>query len=766
VPQPDGADVEEVLGEARALIEAVLGLHEDVGVALRKAFARGLLDVPFCLHEDNRGLTQSTIDEDGRLRWARIGHLPLPRRVTGARRRVTSTELLTMLRHTAEEHDKVALPAPAGAQPAELTGAEPRPYRIAVIGTGPRGLAVVERLAARLAEAPTAVPVELYAMDAVQVGPGRIWRTSQPRWLLMNTPAGEVTMFSGPPDDGPTRAGAGPSLAQWWQAFDPAGHPHAYAPRALYGQYMRYVLNRVDGGLPGWARLHRFYAQVADVHENPDGRYRLTLHDGRQLVVDRVVLTTGHARPTLDPPQRALAEFAATRPHLRYLRGDSAADLPLARIPARARVGVLGLGLSFYDVLIALTVGRGGTFTEDAGGALHYRASGREPHVLAGSRSGIPILARGRNQKPGEHAYRPRLFTHERMLAARARGPLDFGTDVLPWLLAEVDLVYLAAVIRRRFGADVADRFVAEAEAATAGPGDRDADPRAVLHRIAGRLGVGDLPPVDLYAWSRRFAGRDFSGPDEFHRELAALLRHDLDLAEEGNVDGPFKACLDAIRDVRGVIRTAVDYRGLTPASHRDEFLGWFVPVSASLTTGPPRERQRQLLALVEAGVLGVVGPELRWGADPETDAFYVESPRVAGSRSTVDVLIDARIPGPDLRRETGLLALLRDRGLLTNHVNAGPDGDFVTGGVSVTRSPFHPVRADGRPEQGMYVLGIPTEHTRWFTQVGSGRPGTWGDFIADADAIAGDALRGAPLDEIAELAEPVTVAEPVGSGG
>jgi methylaspartate mutase epsilon subunit len=69
---------------------------------------------------------------------------------------------------------------------------------------------VLERLAARLTVQPAGRPVELYAIDAVQPGSGRIWRTDQADSLLMNTPAGEVTMFSGPRDVGPTRPGAGP----------------------------------------------------------------------------------------------------------------------------------------------------------------------------------------------------------------------------------------------------------------------------------------------------------------------------------------------------------------------------------------------------------------------------------------------------------------------------------------------------------------------------------------------------------------------------
>ena len=69
-----------------------------------------------------------------------------------------------------------------------------------MVGTGPRGIAVLERLGARLAARPPARPVEVLVLDTVQVGCGRIWRTNQPEHLLMNTPAGEVTMFSGPPD--------------------------------------------------------------------------------------------------------------------------------------------------------------------------------------------------------------------------------------------------------------------------------------------------------------------------------------------------------------------------------------------------------------------------------------------------------------------------------------------------------------------------------------------------------------------------------------
>lgn len=105
-------DCAEMLQECSALVGAVLQLSDDIGTALLKAFATGLLDVPFCLHQDNRGATGTLIDARGRLVWAATGNLPLPggsQRSGG--RRVGSRELLRMLGHTADRYDRLALAA-------------------------------------------------------------------------------------------------------------------------------------------------------------------------------------------------------------------------------------------------------------------------------------------------------------------------------------------------------------------------------------------------------------------------------------------------------------------------------------------------------------------------------------------------------------------------------------------------------------------------------------------------------------------------------
>ncbi|WP_274383420.1 methylaspartate mutase [Saccharothrix deserti] len=90
--------------EARTLIEAVLNLHPDIGTALRTAFARGYLDVPYCLHPDNAGRTRGYIDDRGWLRWADTGRLPLGRAVSSPRT-VTAGGLLADLSHVRRAYD-------------------------------------------------------------------------------------------------------------------------------------------------------------------------------------------------------------------------------------------------------------------------------------------------------------------------------------------------------------------------------------------------------------------------------------------------------------------------------------------------------------------------------------------------------------------------------------------------------------------------------------------------------------------------------------
>ncbi|MGW9438508.1 methylaspartate mutase [Streptomyces sp. NPDC055607] len=104
-PDPTADGNGEVYEEARTLIETVLGLHPDLSRALPAAFARGLLDVPFCLHPDNPGRSRGFIDPAGRLRWARTGAMPIPADPAADATPLTADGLLTALHHVAGRYD-------------------------------------------------------------------------------------------------------------------------------------------------------------------------------------------------------------------------------------------------------------------------------------------------------------------------------------------------------------------------------------------------------------------------------------------------------------------------------------------------------------------------------------------------------------------------------------------------------------------------------------------------------------------------------------
>lgn len=610
---------------------------------------------------------------------------------------------------------------------------------VAIVGMGPRGLSVLERLLVRLTEEPAASAVRIWTIDPGEHGAGRVWRSSQPDWFAMNTVTGEVSLYSGEPDGGPPRAGAGPSLHQWLtrhpdSRFSALG-PCDYAPRPVFGEYLASVFDNLVATAPRGVEVIPISAQVTRI-DDVGGRKRLTTAD-KAIVADKVVLATGHPKVVPNGWDHEFLRFADDHPGATYLRGDSAAEMDLGNIRPGEPVGVIGLGLTFYDVLAALTHGRGGEFVTE-GGTLRYRPSGHEPNIAAGSRSGLPMLARGRNQKTPSYRYRPRFVTDLALTAARytaeqTRGSaqLDFLTDLFPLLQLEVEHVYYRTHLKRLKG-QLAEREFAKRHLAIA----RE-NPGAVQDLLV-EFGLENIPPIDMLGMARPFKGEVFASPGEYHDRLLNLLDADVAQAEQGNMDGPLKAALDILRDTRGFLRSAVDFGGLLPESHRDDFLGFFNPVNTMVSAGPPAARVSQACALLRAGVLTVVGPATEVRTDPGSGRFSLHSSQVEGSRRLVSTLIDGRIPRPALGLDSAPLTrqLLAD-GVISEYLN----GEFATGGLAVTPAPFLVIDGEGRADPDLYAIGIPTENVRWFTQIGNGRPGPLGGFHADADAIAADAL-------------------------
>lgn len=620
---------------------------------------------------------------------------------------------------------------------------------VALVGAGPRGTSVLERLCASAPELlRPGTRLTVHVVDPAPPGPGQVWRTAQSPHLLMNTVASQVTLFTDESVDcsGPIRPG--PSLYEW-AAAEPGTRsalgPDDYPTRAQYGRYLEWVFAEVVRGAPSAIRVETHRTRAVRLDDAPDGSQRLTLATGRVLTgLAAVVLAQGHLPTAPDEEERRTTAYAA-RHGLRHFPPANPADLDLSPLAPGEPVLLRGLGLNFFDHMALLTTGRGGRFVYDQDDAHRgrdsrrprsprYLPSGREPRLYAGSRRGVPYQARGDNAKGAYGRHLPLVLTPEVIAGFRKRADSgeapEFLTEVWPLVAKEVETVYYEGMLRatRRTGPsgtdDFRERFL------------------AVPHRGRQEAAVLDefgIPEADRWSWervSRPYAGRTFPDPEAWRSWLLAYLREDAAQAALGNVDGPVKAALDVLRDLRNELRLIVDHGGLTGASRREQLDRWYTPLNAFLSIGPPRSRIEEMSALIEAGVLTVLGPRLE--VRPEDGAWLARSPDVPGSAVRVTTLIEARLPEPDLRRTADdLLARLLRTGRCRPHRVDG----YETGGLDVTPRPYHLIDRQGAAHKRLFALGVPTEGVHWVTAAGA-RPGVDSVTLSDADAVARAVLR------------------------
>ncbi|WP_053384397.1 FAD/NAD(P)-binding protein [Leucobacter celer] len=424
------------------------------------------------------------------------------------------------------------------------------PHRasIALVGAGPRGASLIERIGANLEVAPASAEIDLHVIDDAQSGAGRIWRTDQTRELCMNTLAHAVTLFTEPGSSvaGPVRPG--PTLYEWCLLVlrellvqdDPAAGsdlrsglaeiprahvetfeshpvraglahdyrdelartlPDSHPSRALYGEYLSWCYHRAVAALPAGVRVIRHRARAIGIERVVDSgrtagsdhtadagaqREIVRLSDGERIVADSVILATGWMPRGETAAERGMAAALADRPELTWVRPASPVDQDLDGIAPGSHAIVRGMGMGFFDTMALLTIGRGGRFVEDpaAPGGLRYEPSGREPILHVTSRRGVPFRAKT--------LYGSLPPSPEQRFALGVDWnaiprPIDFDRQLWPRIVADAYFDYTDALRRTRPGS------------VTAGPEELRAAVSAALADLAAETDDADAAPVDLF---------------------------------------------------------------------------------------------------------------------------------------------------------------------------------------------------------------------------------------------------------------------------
>lgn len=616
-----------------------------------------------------------------------------------------------------------------------------------MIGAGPRGTSVLERLLANWVPAGPDDTLHIDVIDPYPAGPGHVWQPGQSRLYLMNTQSFYPTVIPEEPDL--ARPLAGHTFDRWRELQQHQPHPSLTAEdraelsalgsadfpsRALYGRYLRSTLDELLARLPAGATVDFHNTTATSVRHaampgpGDDGRLRFDvgLADGAVLTVDAVVLALGHLDARLSPEQREL-QAAAEELGLLYLPPAAPADVDWALVPAVKPVLVRGMGLNFFDAMGQLTEGRGGQFLPGENGGLSYLPSGREPLIIAASRRGTPYRAKATLAGYYPEAVTMRYCTESAVAKFADSGIRPaFDHDLWPLLHRDALWAYYSTLARSQPGAVRTEpkEFLKALEEAlqphahSAAKWDDVVDGVLEIHvRPAHRL--------NLLGLAAPLAGKSFASRAELDNAVVDYLLDDARRSALGEND-PVKMTIGALHHGRAVLKTAVADGGITDESWVAGLRGWFESFVEGLASGPPALRSQQLAALVSAGVVRFVGPDPKFGVDRDSGTFTAVSPWVGSAEDGLGevvqavAMVEALAPANKVPvNESPLLEQLLAEGLVRPRLMMTVEGTPVpTSGLDVAPHPYRPLGANGSVTEGLYVLGLQLSAVQWGTAI------------------------------------------------
>jgi hypothetical protein len=577
---------------------------------------------------------------------------------------------------------------------------------MAIVGLGSWGLCVMERTVRRAWRVRT--PVRVHVVEPSQLG-GGVYAAEQPDFLVLNNACGQLSLYAAPDGDALPPYYVG--LHQWavgcgyrWVGYEcriGAGGdpilPTDYLPRRLMGEYLAWFYDRLVAEAPPNLEIVRHYAAAVDISPALAGREAVLLDNGITLTVNHVVLTSGH---TWNHERGADAG-------VRYLQAYPIECLDQS-VPAGSSLAVAGMGLVGYDVLTALTIGRGGTFGDrcDRADRLRYVPSGREPTITLYSRSGAPYCAKSATGVDPYGQYEPVVCTPEEFAAltnpggSPVRRHVDFRAELLPLIFAEMQARYYIQA------------------ALLAGGEAKSTEVRAVLRQgwidgyyekavevLEPRYGRFD-PATHLFAGT----DRHYTSAADYQGQVYDMIEDDLTEALRPG-GSPVKAAQEVLRILRDQLRSVIEFGGLSLDSYV-EFQSNVRGRINRLEAGVPPMRSQQLLGLLDAGVVRIpLGPDPEVAPCPDgvrLSSRALDEPTAV----TVDGAVQGYLDMPSLARSgSPLLNRLYAKGRLTQLSY----GDTPVGSVAINED-FHPYDTEGRLQPNLSLLGVLTEGVRYFT--------------------------------------------------
>ncbi len=583
----------------------------------------------------------------------------------------------------------------------------PRAHTVAIIGMGPKGFYCLERLLAEFNSRPLDRPLHIHVFNrSEKFGVSPIYDPEQPEYILVNISVGEIDLWTA--ENPPPVGGRGPSFLSWYQQKFKALTPltgDEYLSRAVVGRYLMEGFHRLCNHLPNEVALSCHVGDVVDLRPL-QACYQLEFvaNSGQteEILADKIMLSTGHSQLIPGPDENQYHDFAIRHACTSFIPFVYPVADTMRPIPSGSRVAMKGIGLTFIDAVLELTEGRGGRFQRAAQQALAYHASGQEPQtILPFSRTGLPMTPKASDLPQSE---RPLRFLNDRALAElwqrAAQRKLDLESDLWPLFESEMELQYYSVIRNSTFKRQL----------------ERCGNDAAEVHRVieSYMLAHPDIDRFDYRSVLDPIDGHNFADGAQFSSFVAQYMKQEIDRARLGQAGSGIKSAIDIWYEFRKVLGSFLQFGGLNPESHKKLIEYWF-PRFKRVVFGPPIINIEKLLALCKAGILDFsVARNPVVSMDEANGCFNFQCDEFSGATAAAEILVDARYPSVDVRRDaTPLYRNLCRRGMIRAYENMPANGDshaYTPGAIDMTEDSHFVVSASGNINEDIAVIGIPTE--------------------------------------------------------
>ena len=186
--------------------------------------------------------------------------------------------------------------------------------------------------------------------------------------------------------------------------------------------------------------------------------------------------------------------------------------------------------------------------------------------------------------------------------------------------------------------------------------------------------------------------------------------------AKRGNLTDPLGSALEVLRDARNSIRELVEHHYLSIDDYVNNYLPKFSNVNSFLSMGGPLFGMNRVKALIRAGVLTIMGPEM---VVTHTKKRFVSYSKVYPKwKFKSACVIEAMNPDPLLSRAIGPLSRnLFYEGLLarpTFRLSNGRPVQLDVADVDIRTDQM--INRRHQLEKNLYTWGLSTEDLHWCT--------------------------------------------------